>query len=58
MQLWWWARGNGARRGLVTIVELIYTVMHMSDRLLTQANPNPRLTPPPDLRSGSVGWVQ
>jgi len=25
---------------------LIYTVIHMSDRLLIQENPNPRLTPP------------
>jgi len=61
------ANGDGARRGLVTIVELIdprpyifqvtvygnliYTVIYMSDRLLTQANPNPRLPSPPDLRS-------
>jgi hypothetical protein len=30
---------------------LIYTVIYMSDRLLTQANPNSRLTRPPDLRS-------
>jgi len=60
------SNGDGAKRGLVTIVELtdprpynlqvtvygnlIYTVIYMSDRLLTQANPNPRLPPPPDLR--------
>jgi len=30
---------------------LIYTVIYMSDRLLTQANPNPRMPLPPDLRS-------
>ena len=29
----------------------MYTVIYMSDRLLTQANPNSRLTPPADLRS-------
>ena len=61
------SNGDGAWRGLVTIVELIdprpyifqsavygrliYTVIYMSDRLLTQANRNPRLPPPPDLRS-------
>jgi len=61
------SNGDGACRGLVTIDELIdprpynvqsavygrliYTVICMSDRLLTQANPNPRLPPPPDLRS-------
>jgi hypothetical protein len=61
-----WANGDGAWRGLVAIVELIdpraymfqsavygrliYTVTYMRDRLLTQANPNPRLPPPPDLR--------
>jgi len=55
------SNGDGARRGLVTIVELIdprpyifqsavygrliYTVISMSDRLLTQANPDPRLPP-------------
>jgi len=60
------SNGDGAWCGLVTIVELIdprpyifqvtvygnliYTVIYMSDRLLTQANPNPRLLPPPDLR--------
>ena len=60
------ANGDGAWRGLVTIVELIdprsyifqsamygrliYTVIYMSDRLLTQANPDPRLPPPPELR--------
>jgi hypothetical protein len=53
--------------GLVTTVELIdprpyifqvtvygnliHTVIYRSDRLLTQANPDPRLPPPPDLRS-------
>jgi hypothetical protein len=53
-------------RGLVTIVELIdrrpyifltadygrliYSVIYMSDRLLTLANPNPHLPPPPELR--------
>jgi len=58
---------DGAWRGLVTIVELIdlrpyilqpavygrliCTVIYLSDRLLTQANLNPRVTPPPDLRS-------
>jgi len=62
----WGVNGDGAWRGLVTIVEsidprpyifqvtvygnLIYTVIYMSDRLLTQANPNPRLPPTPDLR--------
>ena len=61
------ANGDGAWRGVVTIVELIdprpyifhnpvygrliYTVMYMSDRLLTQANPNPHLPPPPEQRS-------
>jgi len=60
------ANGDGAWRGLVTIVELIdrcpyksqspvygrliYTVTYMSDRLLTQANPNLHLPPPPELR--------
>ena len=34
---------------------LIYTVIHMSDRLLTQENPNLHLTPPPDLRSAAPG---
>jgi len=29
---------------------LIHTVIYMSDRLLTEANPNPRLPHPPDLR--------
>jgi len=59
------SNGDGAWRGLVTIVQLddprpyifqsavygrlIYTVIYMSDRLLNQANPNPRLPPPPDL---------
>jgi hypothetical protein len=46
--------GDGAQRGLVTIVELIdarpygtliYTAMYLSDGLLTPANPNPQLTP-------------
>ena len=62
------SNGDGAWRGMVTIFELIdprphknqspvygrliYTVIYMSDRLLTQENPNPHLTPPPDLRSG------
>jgi len=56
---------DGAWRGLVTIVELIhprpyifqtlvhgsliYTVIYMSDRLLTQANPNLHCTPPPPI---------
>jgi len=60
------SNGDGAWRGMVTIVELIdprpyifqsavygrliYTVIYMSDRLLTQANPDPRLPPPPELR--------
>ena len=55
------ANGDGAKRGLVTIVELtdprpymiqsavygrlIYTVIYMSDRLLTRANPDPHLPP-------------
>ena len=54
--------GDGAWRCLVTIVEfthprpciyeplvygrLVYTVIHMSDRLLTQAHPYPHLPPP------------
>jgi hypothetical protein len=58
---------DGAWRGLVTIFELIdprpyknqspvyrrliCTVIYMSDRLLTEANPNPHLPPPPELRS-------
>ena len=58
--------GGCERDGQVTIIELIdprpyifqtpvhgsliYTVIYMSDRLLTQANPNPRLFPRPDLR--------
>jgi hypothetical protein len=62
--------GHGAWRGLVTIVELtdprpyiflsavcsrlIYSVIYMSDGLLTQANPDPRVPPPPELRSLSV----
>ena len=60
------ANGYGALRGLVTIVELIdprpyifhsavygrlmYTVIYMSDGLLTQANPDIHLPPPPELR--------
>ena len=64
------SNGDGAWRGLVTIVELIdprsyifqsaeygrliYAVIYMSDRLLTQENPNPRLPPPPGLRSKYV----
>jgi hypothetical protein len=56
------ANGVGAWRGLVTIIELIdprsymfqsavygrliYTVIYMSDRLLTQANHDLRLPPP------------
>ena len=64
--LWGGGNGDGAWHGLVTIVELIdprpynfqpavygrliYTVIYMSDRLLTQENSNPHLTPPPDLR--------
>jgi hypothetical protein len=60
------SNGDGAWRGLVTIVEsidprpyifqpavygrLIYTVFYTSDRLLTQENPYPHLNPPPDLR--------
>ena len=63
------ANGDGARRGLVTIVEsidprpymfqsavygrLIYTVIYMSDRLSTQAKSDLHLPPPPELRSGS-----
>ena len=31
--------------------KVIYTVMYMSDRLLTQAYPNFHLPPPPELRS-------
>jgi hypothetical protein len=58
--------GVGARRGMVAIVELIdhrpydfqpavygrliYTVMNFSERLLTQADPNLHLRPPPELR--------
>ena len=33
---------------------LIYTVIYMSDRLLSQANPNPRLPSPADMRSITV----
>ena len=56
------SNGDGAWRGQVTIVELIdprpyifqtpvhgsliYTVIYMSDGLLTQANPNSHFTPP------------
>jgi len=66
------SNGDGAWRGLVSIVELIdrrpymfqvtvcgnliYTVIYMSDRLLTQANPNSRLPPPPDMRSQGVSF--
>jgi hypothetical protein len=62
----YYAESNAGIIGLTLIVELIdhrpyifqsavygrliYTVIHMSDRLLTEANPNPRLPPPPDLR--------
>jgi len=61
------SNGDGVWRNLVTIVKsidprpynvqfalysrLIYTVIYLSDRLLPQANPNPRLPPQPDLRS-------
>jgi hypothetical protein len=61
------SNGDGAWRGLVTIVDLIdprpyifqpavygrliYTVIYISHRLLTKANPNPRLPPQPHLRS-------
>ena len=67
------ANGDGAWRGLVTIVELIdprpynfqppvygrliYTVIYMSDRLLTQDNPNSRLTPPADMHRHVTGAV-
>jgi len=60
------ANVDGAWRGMGTIIQLIdprpcifqpavygrliYTVMYMSDRLLTQANPNLQLPPPPELR--------
>jgi len=54
------SNGDGSWRGLVTIVELVdprphifqvtVYVIYISDRLLTQANPNPRLPPPPDQR--------
>lgn len=30
---------------------LIHNVLYISDRLLSEENTNPRLTPPPDLRS-------
>ena len=61
------ANGDGARRGQVTIVELIdprpyifqpavygkliCTVICTSDRLLSQAIPDPHLPPSPELRS-------
>jgi hypothetical protein len=64
------ANGDGAWRGLVTLVEsidprpyifqpavcgrLLYTVIHMSDRLSTPENANHHLTHPPDLRSQSM----
>jgi hypothetical protein len=63
---------DGAWRGLVTIVELIdprsysfqsavygrliYTVIYVGDRIVAQANPNPRLPPPPELRSRGWWW--
>jgi hypothetical protein len=34
---------------------MIYTVMYMSDRLLTQANPDLHLPPPPELRRKERG---
>jgi hypothetical protein len=59
------AHRGGAMRGMVTICELInfrpyknqspvygrlvYTVIYMSDLLLTRANPYPHLRPPPSL---------
>jgi hypothetical protein len=62
----WGGNGNDAWRGLVTVIELIYprpyifqpafngrliyTVIHMSARLLTQANPELHLRPPHELR--------
>ena len=61
---------NGAWRGLVIVLELIglrpyiyqppvyerliCTVMYMSDRLLTQTNPNSHLPFPPELRGLKV----
>jgi len=61
------SNGDGAWRGMVTIFELIdprpyknqspvywrliYTVIYMSGRLLTQGNANSYLTNPADLRS-------
>jgi hypothetical protein len=67
------ANGDGVWRGLVTIVELIdlrpyifqpavygrliYTVMYMSDRLSTEANPDLHLPPSPELRS-PVTWQE
>jgi hypothetical protein len=70
----WGANGDGARRGLVTIVEfqidprpsicqppvygrLIYTVKHMSDRLLSQANTNPHFLPHQDCVAPVTGRV-
>jgi len=60
------ANGDGAWRGLITIVELIdprpynfqpavygrliYSVIYVMDRLLSEANPDLRLPPPPELR--------
>jgi len=32
-------------------VRLVYTVIYMSDRILIQANPNPRFPPQPELPS-------
>ena len=63
------SNGDGAWRGLVAIVELIdphpyifqsavygrliYTVIYVSDRLLTQADPDVYLPPPSELRRWS-----
>jgi hypothetical protein len=68
----WGANGDGAERSMVTIVELvnlrpylfetsvygslIYTVIYISDRLLTQGNPNLHLPPPPELRRQAHMW--
>jgi len=68
------ADGDGAWRGLVMIIELIdprpyifqtpvygsfmYTVKYVSDCLLTQANPDPHLTTPPDLRRQLPGTTR
>jgi hypothetical protein len=65
------SNGDCARRGLVTIVELIdprpfifqsavcgrliYTVIHMNDHPSTQVNPDPGMPPPPELRSKLSG---